>query len=61
MIVIPDAEKGDRLGESSGVNVPEGLARKARSCPSGGQASRRVVADERSRKPRNVGRRSLPI
>jgi hypothetical protein len=57
MIVIPDTEKGDRRGESSGVKVPEGLAQGCKpvvvSGPSGGRASRRVVANERSRKPRN--------
>ena len=57
MIVIPDTEKGDRPGESSGVKAPEGLAQGrvpvAVSGPSGGQASRRVVANGRSRKPRN--------
>jgi hypothetical protein len=53
MIVIPDAEKGDRPGESSGVNAPEGSTRRVLSGPTGGQASRRVVANGRSRKPRN--------
>jgi hypothetical protein len=57
MIVIPDTEKGDRPGESSGVRAPEGSAQGvvpvAVSGPSGGRASRRVVANGRSRKPRN--------
>jgi hypothetical protein len=57
MIVIPDIAKGDRRVESSGVKAPEGLASGRRpvavSGPSGGRASRRVVANGRSRKPRN--------
>jgi hypothetical protein len=43
-VAISDGDEGDRVAESSEVNVPEGWAPVAWSGPSGGLANRRVVA-----------------